>query len=218
MRAEYQTLLRELHWSYISAPAKEHHRGRFLIWLSVSLGLLLITILLAGGDPVFSAIVTCGAIGAWLSAFQRLQSPGSKTTILLNLRRTKLAGLSFFLSPWIGSLSAVILSLIFAGGIIGGKFFPVVRYTDQLDAGSTNMLRSSALPGTNSPVLSTNAPAAASTNRAPLQWHEHGVQKWHFGADTEFALLLVWAFVAGFSERLVPDLLSRIAKKTEGSV
>lgn len=191
MRAEYQTFLREIHWSYISAPAKESRRGYFLVWLTVSLALLLITLLMAGHDPVFGAIIICGAIGAWLSAFQRLQSPASKTIILLNLRRTKLAGLSFFLSPWIGALCAVILSLIFAGGIIGGKFFPVVRYTDHLDAGSTNMIRSAALPMTNSPVISTNPATAVATNRAPLQWHEHGRQKWHFGADTEFALLLV---------------------------
>lgn len=34
-----------------------------------------------------------------------------------------------------------------------------------------------------------------------------------FGSGKDVALLLLWAFIAGFSERLVPDLLSRMAEK-----
>lgn len=34
-----------------------------------------------------------------------------------------------------------------------------------------------------------------------------------FGGGKDVAILLLWAFLAGFSERLVPDMLSRIAEK-----
>lgn len=34
-----------------------------------------------------------------------------------------------------------------------------------------------------------------------------------FGSGKDLALLLLWAFLAGFSERLVPDLLTRMAEK-----
>ncbi len=37
-----------------------------------------------------------------------------------------------------------------------------------------------------------------------------------FGSGKDVALLLLWAFLAGFSERLVPDTLSKIADKAKG--
>jgi hypothetical protein len=36
-----------------------------------------------------------------------------------------------------------------------------------------------------------------------------------FGAGKDVALLLLWAFIAGFSERLVPDFLTRMADKAK---
>ena len=34
-----------------------------------------------------------------------------------------------------------------------------------------------------------------------------------FASPNQWAKLLVWAFLAGFSERLMPDLLDNVAKK-----
>ena len=230
--AEYETLLQEIHWNYLSAPAREEERTKLLVAISKSF------LLLAGAaaviwwifeSRVLATLVIFGGLGAWLSAFRRAQSPALSSMVLLNLRRSPWSRLSYSLAPWIGGVSAVALAFIFAGGGVSGRFFPTVRWTDRLDPISTNALRGPISAGaTNAPA--TNFPPAAtpaSNNQTasvanapapPMQWHEDNSQeRWWFGADTEHALLLVWAFLAGFSERLVPDLLNRIAKKTEGA-
>lgn len=248
--AEYQTLLKELHWSYLSSPAKEFQRFKLILWLSVSLAVLLLVAwfgVRAWRGSVFAALVIFGGLGAWMSAFQRAYSGAILSAALLNLRRTRMAKLSFAAAPWMGALSAVVLALIFASGIISGKVFPLVRWTNQLDAIETNASPSTASvpnkapekpappagapaaaaggqpPGGLADANNTNKPpaVAAKTNdetpKVPQGWHTAGAEKWHFGRDTEYALLLVWAVIAGFSERLVPDMLSGIAKKTEGA-
>lgn len=251
--AEYETLLQELHWNYLSAPAREEERTNLLVAVTQSLGLLVVVALLIWSlspSRVLASLIVCGGLGAWLSAFRRAQSPSLHSTVLLNLRRSRWSRLSFSLAPWIGGISAVALAFIFAGGIVTGRFFPTVRWTDHLDAASTNLLRGDVRPTNTSvanpppaapaaagvavpPAVAPPPPAApavaaaaavppAATNVAassPVEWHANNDQeRWWFGADTEHALLLLWAFLAGFSERLVPDLLNRIAKKTEGAV
>ena len=189
------------------------------------------TVWVVAQSRVLAYLIVCGGLGAWLSAFRRAQSPALPAAVLLNLRRSPWSRLSFSLAPWIGGISAVALAFMFAGGIVNGRFFPVVRWTDHLDALSTNLLRAAAQESpTNAPVRAAsgatgavNGATATATNRtapppAPLEWHANEArERWWFGSDTEHALLLVWAFLAGFSERLVPDLLNRLAKRTEGA-
>jgi hypothetical protein len=246
--AEYETLLQEIHWNYLSAPAREEERTKLLVAISQSL-LLLAALVFAlwfvFDSRVLATVALFGGLGAWLSAFRRAQSPALSSMVLLNLRRSPWSRLSYSLAPWIGGVSAIALAFIFAGGGVSGRFFPTVRWTDQLDPVSTNALRGTVLtnkPATNLLVISlspavignsaalaqalsvsnalilSNALALSNAPGAPMQWHEESRnERWWFGADTEHALLLVWAFLAGFSERLVPDLLNRIAKKTEGA-
>jgi hypothetical protein len=303
--AEYETLLQELHWNYLSAPARERERTKLLGWISLSLAFLLVFLTTWVwwylNEEVLALVAGMGALGGWLSAFRRAQSPALHSMVLLNLRRAPWSAFSFAIAPWVGGLSAILLAFLFSAGVMNGRLFPNVRWTDRLDPITTNSLRGGVYMATNLPpsaiagsnaqtrandrIASTNASGArtntADTNPpsiqassraggqasaqlesgnrpppstgggpsssdsanpiegqfgasgrtdpalnnpppatlAPMQWHaDRQPNRWWFGGDTEFALLLVWAFIAGFSERLVPDLLNRIAKKTEGAV
>ena len=60
-----------------------------------------------------------------------------------------------------------------------------------------------------------------SSNADPATWRDSKTFCEHrcFSASgADLALLLLWAFIAGFSERLVPDMLTRLAKKGEEKV
>ena len=306
VQAEAANLMDELHWHYVSAPRLEWYKTRTSIALAgytaIVCTLLLLCSLRSGptepGDATccqyilswfgslhfncstLSLVMLAGAVGAALSAFQRIQNGGTSAAALLNLRNSRWQSLSIGVAPAIGALFALLLTLIFAGGIISGNIFPKV--TLRTDECGTNQppvagappvkeptpVIGPVVPGpaappaaavppnnpppgadtlptslsvakkeTNNPTpggdtngndkLSkisktlTNNPAATNTTADPATWRdgknlcEH---RWYFASGADLALLLLWAFIAGFSERLVPDMLTRLAKKGEEKV
>jgi hypothetical protein len=74
------------------------------------------------------------------------------------------------------------------------------------------------------PVNPTSAPAdsktTAKTEQAKLPPTppvrlEQFLKESGPATTTDFALLVIWAFLAGFAERLVPDALTRLVARTE---
>lgn len=269
VQAEAVSLMSELHWQYLSAPRAEWQKTELSIALvGYALGLVAFILLcsvrsspveVSKGASIFqriaslsfsastaSLVLVAGAAGATLSAFQRIQTGGASGAALLNLRSAPWHTLSVGVAPAIGALSAFLLTMMFAGGVVSGNLFPKIA----LQAGtcSTNdpALHTSALPAetqintlTQSNKLAaadmtSNGSAAAVSNAAvsnnssstkatndPRTWRDcetFSRHCWCVANGTDLALLLLWAFLAGFSERLVPDMLSRLAKRAEGKV
>jgi hypothetical protein len=118
------------------------------------------------------------------------------------------------LSPLYGAVFASLLFVLFAAGILQGPAFPKIE-----------TIRSEAVAGPGNNI----APAANdNANPAPTpvitESQRTGVlQMKDFLAQTgprdgvSFALLVIWSFMAGFAERLVPDILNRFIANAEAS-
>ena len=269
VQAEAVNLMSELHWHYVSAPGLEYHKTTMTFKLACYTALVCAVILLCSlrsgpaepGDATcccwvfswlgslhfkcstLSLVMLAGAVGAAVSAFQRIQKGGKAGAALLNLRKSKWSSISLGTAPAIGALSAVLLTLIFAGGLIDGKFFP--RVTLAADGRLTNVVTkistTNVVSATNTTAMTNAANSSSPTNFTnhvnitnsfsptntagatadSLTWRDDKTfcqHRWFVAAGADLALLLIWAFIAGFSERLVPDMLSRLAKKAEEKV
>jgi hypothetical protein len=103
--------------------------------------------------------------------------------------------------------------VLFAAGILEGSIFPKIE-----TVGSEKTQPAATTTSTTNPDASTTPSATPTPNETQRQ----GVlQIKDFLKETgpkdgvSFALLLIWSFLAGFLERLVPDTLNRLVAKTE---
>lgn len=133
---------------------------------------------------IFLVTIIAGASGAMISSLSRIMSTGEFSQGIAH----RLKGIDqitiaiYSLVPLvIGMVSAAVLYLIFAGGILEGALFPKFKCYD--DAGSFG-----AVCDDLSSVVENLMPES--------------------GAG--YAKLIFWGFVAGFSERLVPSYIDQL--------
>jgi len=187
LRARVHNLIRELYRLYTVIDCREAMRESLLrragLTLVVVVGLTLIVLATDKWSQlnfldVWCLIFAAGATGAVLSLQRRMQSLPSNGESLSDLVELS-DRMSVRLTPIIGGIFALILSLIFASGLATGELFPKLESQSDIK-NLTDFLR---------------------------QLQPHGVVEW--------GKLLVWSFIAGFAERLVPDTLDRLIAKSE---
>jgi hypothetical protein len=270
LRAEAGLLISEVHWGYLTHPVIERQKTKMttnLFWVTIVWLSLWCLFWIWRHSSIWPAVVIAGALGAALSAFQRLQSPQLRTDAFLNLRHSPWHTISFLVAPILGSISAGILALMFAGGLFRGSLFPDVGFVKPSEctngvsqasgpAGQTNATPTPAPPGapgqtagapaqpgvaaapppagappaaTDASKPSTNPPAAITngTNKLTIAKDTNNPTDgtktdpcpnicsycWCLHGNLSLALLLIWSFIAGFSERLVPDILTRLTAR-----
>jgi hypothetical protein len=182
LHADALQLTAWLNASYALVYMQSRLRNRMSALLSIPLAAFLLIVLSFGlglrpeivslGSYTIVAVAFSGLIGALISAQQRLQSSQTNTVVRVMLLES--GGLSTLLSPITGAVFALIMYMLFIGGLVNGDLFP------KIDAPSG---------GNWMTLLLTAAPAG--------------------GAN--LAKLVIWSFIAGFSERLVPDTVDRLA-------
>jgi hypothetical protein len=335
MRADLKDLLGRIYFKYTILPVREE-RLTDLAWFAARLCLYSLVILLGTLAVLFIlpliqdflsghqeridisserfasltifVVVVCGAMGGFVSALQRIQSPPTEGDSLYNLSLLFHGSKSVFIAPITGAIFATILYMMFAAGILQGAFFPAIftpggkfdlatararrdaeatsanrrdaeananrtvrsptpqsasntaetpapppaaNSTNTSSAGNSN---SSDLPAnanvnsmnTGNGNLKTSTPAPGSSNankggnsntvnimptpdevqakkteaenaREPTK----GLNVFDFlarsgpGTGKDYALLIIWCFIAGFAERFVPDALDRVISNSK---
>jgi hypothetical protein len=133
--------------------------------------------------PILPIVVLAGTIGSFFSSLQRLYNFSEMPQILYDKHFDKKSSFLFIYSlvpALVGGISAVVLYLIFAAGLLSSGFFPAFKC--KIDA---------------------------CTNLA-------AVYDWYGPTDaSDYAKAILWGFIAGFAERLVPDLLSNFVQAAE---
>jgi hypothetical protein len=150
-----------------------------------------------GGVTIMIPVMAAGAGGAFVSSLRRLygfEDIFPRRNYVLLFRRLDFYVIAYSLVPvLVGIIGAVMIYLIFAGGLLKGDLFP--EFICARDKGCDDF---------------------------------HGfVSNWMPKDAAANAKAIVWGFIAGFSERFVPNILNRLAtdnwrdrdgaKKVDGS-
>jgi hypothetical protein len=134
---------------------------------------------------------------------QRIQSAPSEGDALFNLASLSNGWSGLSLSPLYGGIFAALLFVLFAAGVLQGSVFPII---------ATPKARPPDVSGAAPVATAAAAPGTASTPTLRIK---------QFLSETgpvdgvAYALLIIWSFMAGFAERLVPDTLNRLVAKNE---
>jgi hypothetical protein len=133
LKADMTRVLDILHWYYSLIPIRE--RIRKSLTISCLLLVLLYTFLLGGilywcnsyhasFVATMICVVYCGTIGGFVSSQRRMQSIPTEGDPLISVFGLDNAGYYLWLSPLLGAIFAVLLALMFIGGILKGTIFP----------------------------------------------------------------------------------------------
>jgi hypothetical protein len=149
-----------------------------------------------GDPPLMIILIFAGALGAFFSSLLRLYDFADLPKALVEPGLGRLPGgyviIYSLVPPVVGSIAATVLYITFAAGLLEGAVFP--KFACKLMDEKTGSLVPDACR-TFGTTISDFGPASA----------------------VDYAKALIWAFIAGFAERLVPDALQTFAAKAESS-
>lgn len=195
--SDLKNLVSGMHWRYVLLPMVDHLQTaltlNIIIWVLVYTVIWAVALSVTGsfGLPFLSMLATvvyAGIIGGYVSALRRVQSVRPENDSLLTIQALQNSSYFLYLSPLIGAIFAVVLLLIFLGGIVSGTVFP--NFT---------------------PLPCADCSFPAHMKQWPL-W-----LKLCPDSSAAYAKLFIWSFIAGFAERFVPDILDRVIQRGQSA-
>jgi hypothetical protein len=149
--------------------------------------------------PLMIVLIFAGALGAFFSALIRLYNFADLPKALVDpgLGQLPSGYLTIYslVPPVVGAIAATVLYISFAAGLLQGVLFPAFACK----------------------LLDPASPTGAFLSNEQCNTFGHTISDYGPALATDYAKALIWAFVAGFAERLVPDALQSFAAKAEKS-
>lgn len=190
--------------------------GQILLWnYATTLGRVV--------SSTVGVVVFAGIMGGCVSMLQRIQSAPNEGDALYNLAALSHGWKGISLSPLYGAIFAMLLYVLFTAGILQGAVFPKIvplnaaaspspTPSPQPTAATTTSSANDNVSSINtpSPVPAPSPTPALSTTPQSLPFSNTGPED-----GKAYALVVIWSFIAGFAERLVPDTLNRLVTKNQ---
>jgi hypothetical protein len=153
---------------------------------------LLAASLLKDNSSALVAIALTGALGGFVSALRRFYNfdPTVDSGPALRIFGRSIGYLLIYslIPPVIGLVGALVIYVMFAGGLMNGPLFP--KFAEITD----------------------NCPGKAA---ACLTHFQHFLNDWKPETNADYAKAFIWGFIAGFSERFVPDMLGKLTAQSD---
>lgn len=238
LRADIRYLLSKFYLYYAMLPMRENLRDqltsravsmtKWILTLIVSLilisfaGGLILKRFSQYGDLIGAFGVTVGTVafagivGGCVSMLQRIQSAPSEGDALFNLAALTNGWRGLSLSPLYGGIFASLLFVLFAAGLLQGSAFPKIETAAGFQVMET--LPEEPVPTESAAPAATASPTPdhrTDTQRTGILHVKDFLKETGPRDGVSFALLMIWSFIAGFAERLVPDTLNRLVAKNE---
>jgi len=248
LRSDTLQILSEFHWAYAFAPLREKIRSDLMKRVfAITTIMVLVALLIASigyyqqqkGDgesgksvqiPVLAVVIALGMIGGYTSLQQRIQNVPSTGDPIVNISELANSRFSLYLTPISGAVFAVLLYIIFIGGLLSGPLFPKVSTLQpvcaesgdtapkqdkhaNVSSGSTNGSATSEAGTSNLPQVSSSDTAGTRKPCSESVDFSAFLKKTGPESGVSFAMLLVWSFIAGFAERFVPDTIDRLVSQ-----
>jgi hypothetical protein len=225
LRADVEYLLSKFYLYYATLPARERLRDdltkkavrRTLVFVAI-LGILIIANLgilfgfnldITSGLTVLT-VALAGTMGGCVSMLQRIQSTPSEGDALFNLAALNNGWTGLSLSPLYGGIFASLLFVLFAAGVLKGSVFPEIHTPGKSVLADVSAPSQPESQSPSSANLSATRESTVEVLRIKTFLTQTGPVD-----GVSYALLIVWSFLAGFAERLVPDTLNRLVTKNE---
>jgi hypothetical protein len=237
LRADIRYLLSKFYLYYAMLPMREGLREqltnravKMTLIILITIAILAVISLgglnyfLSGGnfDAVFGltgvfgitvgSVALAGIVGGCVSMLQRIQSAPTEGDALFNLAALTNGWRGVSLSPLYGAIFASLLFVLFAAGILEGSVFPKIA---TVGSEKTQAAATTATAPASAAPIATATPTPNETQRVGILQVKDFLKETGPKDGVSFALLMIWSFIAGFAERLVPDTLNRLVAKTE---
>ncbi len=236
LKADIKYLLSKFYLYYSMLPVREGLRDeltnravrRTLVFVGVLVFLIFVNLgsvffLHLGDSSAGLTVLTvalAGIMGGCVSMLQRIQSAPSEGDALFNLAALNNGWRGLSLSPLYGGIFASLLFVLFAAGVLKGSVFPIINTPKTQSVAQPTPLpvaspASSPAAAAAAATTATNPPAAAGVASNEILRIKDFLRDTGPVDGVAYALLIIWSFLAGFAERLVPDTLNRLVAKNE---